>query len=167
MVNFHLLFDSGGGITLIAGEYAHFYDRADWAAEDVRALLGGADPSDLDGNEPEARREPHPEDAMMTDGIAAAILGGDDYPERGERWNEFCEYLAGFTPALRIEAQQRGAEYGRIERELADQDIAQGRRTTRPDWKNGAYEGWLPRTDAVRERYEAVLDAAARAEYEA
>lgn len=103
----------------------------------------------------------------MTDGLARKVRAGGQWPERGAAWIDFCETLAGFTAALRIQAQKCGAEYGRIMRELADEDIAEGRRTTRPEWSNGAYEGWLPRTDAVRERYEAVLDAAAKAEYEA
>jgi hypothetical protein len=165
--NFHIFFDNGGGITLLLADYCRHYDRADWAANDVRALLGGADPSDWDNNEPEFRRDPHPEDDIMTAEMAASILAGNEYPERGAAWKEFCELLAGFSPRLRIEAQERGAEYGRRQRELADEDIAEGRRATRPKWTNGAYEGWLPRTARCALRYEAVLDAAARAAYEA
>jgi len=164
---FTILFDNGGGITLIADEYCHHYDRADWAAEDVRRLLDGADPSNWDSNEPGFRREPHPEDDVMTDGLARKVRAGGLWPQRGDAWNDFCEALAGFTAALRIHAQERGAEYGRSERELADQDIAEGRRTTRLPWANGYYNGWLPQPDEVRMQYEEVLDAAARAEYEA
>lgn len=165
--NFHIFFDNGGGITLLLADYCRHYDRADWAADDVRALLGGADPSDWDGDEPEFRRDRHPEDDVMNTDLATSIHAGDDYPQRGAAWNEFCEILAGFTPRLRLEAQERGAEYGRRQRELADEDIAEGRRATRPEWTNGAYEGWLPRTARCALRYEAVLDAAARAAYEA
>jgi len=93
-VDFQILFDNGGGITVLSADFCHFYDRPDWAADDVRAVLGGADPADWDGNEPEFRREPHPEDDVMTAETAASILAGGHYPERGHAWNEFCEILA-------------------------------------------------------------------------
>lgn len=94
MTNLRILFDNGGGITVMTADYCHFYDRPDWAADDVRAILGGADPADWDGNEPEFRREPHREDDVMTSSLAAAIHAGTDYPQRGHAWNEFCEILA-------------------------------------------------------------------------
>ena len=92
--DFELLFDSGGGITLITSDYCHAYDRPDWAAESVVALLNGADPSGWDGNEPEFRRDRHPEDDVMTADTARAIYGGGEWPERGAAWNQFCAALA-------------------------------------------------------------------------
>ena len=93
-IKFELLFDNGGGITLITPDYCHAYDRADWAASDVAALLNGADPCDWDGNEPEFRRDRHAEDDVMTSDRARAIYGGGEWPERGAAWNQFCTALA-------------------------------------------------------------------------
>lgn len=89
-----ILFDNGGGITLITPDYCHSYERPDWAAQDVAALLGGADPSDWDGNEPQFRRDRHPEDDTMTVEMARTIRAGNEWPERGHAWNEFCAALA-------------------------------------------------------------------------
>lgn len=92
--DFELLFDNGGGITLITPDYCHFYDRPDWAAESVVALLNGADPSDWDGNEPEFRRDRHAEDDVMTADMAQAIYAErGEWPERGAAWNQFCAAL--------------------------------------------------------------------------
>jgi len=94
MPTFQLLFDNGGGVLLLAPDYCHAYDRADWAASDVAALLNGADPCDWDGNEPEFRRDRHAEDDVMTSDTARKIRAGGGWPERGHAWNEFCSALA-------------------------------------------------------------------------
>ena len=94
MPTLQLLFDNGGGVLLLAPDYCHAYDRADWAASDVAALLNGADPCDWDGNEPEFRRHRHPEDDLMDDAMARKIRAGGEWPERGHAWNEFCSALA-------------------------------------------------------------------------
>jgi len=93
-IKFELLFDNGGGITLITPDYCHSYDRPDWAASDVAALLNGADPCDWDGNEPEFRRDRHAEDDVMTGSMAQAIREGSPWTRRGHAWNEFCSALA-------------------------------------------------------------------------
>ena len=60
---------------------------------------------------------------------------------------------------LKQEAAERGAEWGRQEAQLvADQGIA-------PAWTNGLYCGEFPA--GHREEYESILDAAAKAAYEA
>ncbi len=92
-IKFELLFDNGGGITLITPDYCHAYDRADWAASDVAALLNGADPCDWDGNEPEFRRDRHAEDDVMTGSMARAIRAGNPWTRRGHAWNQFCTIL--------------------------------------------------------------------------
>jgi hypothetical protein len=94
MLTLQLLFDNGGGITLITPDYCHAYDRPDWAAESVAALLNGADPSGWDGNEPEFRRDRHAEDDAMNADTARAICSGGEWPERGAAWNQFCTALA-------------------------------------------------------------------------
>jgi len=60
---------------------------------------------------------------------------------------------------MKKEAAERGAEWGRQEAQLAsDQGIA-------PAWKFGRYCGEFPA--ACREEYEAILEAAAKAAYDA
>ena len=60
---------------------------------------------------------------------------------------------------MKKEAAERGAEWGRQEAQLAaDQGIA-------PAWTNGLYCGEFPA--GHREEYEAILDAAAKAAYDA
>jgi len=60
---------------------------------------------------------------------------------------------------MKKEAAERGAEWGRQEAQLAsDQGIA-------PAWTDGRYCGELPA--GSREEYESILDAAAKAAYEA
>ena len=49
-----IILDNGGGITVQCAAFTHSYDNAAQAADDVRELLAGADPSDWDGNEPSA-----------------------------------------------------------------------------------------------------------------
>ncbi len=93
-INFELLFDNGGGITLITPDYCHFYDRADWAAADVVGLLNGANTSNWDGNEPEFRRDRHPEDDVMTAAMARSIREGGPWKQHGHAWDEFCAALA-------------------------------------------------------------------------
>ena len=93
--DFELLFDNGGGTLLLTPDYCHSYDRPDWAAADVAALLNGADPSDWDGNEPEFRRDRHAEDDVMTADMARAIYAERGaWPERGAAWDQFCTALA-------------------------------------------------------------------------
>jgi len=45
IINFDLIFDNGGGITIQTSDYAHTYDSAKQAAEDMHAILDGADPA--------------------------------------------------------------------------------------------------------------------------
>ncbi len=90
---FELLFDNGGGITLITANYCHSYDRPDWAAADVVGILDGANTSNWDGNEPEFRRDQHPEDDVMTGSMARAIRAGNPWTRRGHAWNQFCTVL--------------------------------------------------------------------------
>jgi hypothetical protein len=60
---------------------------------------------------------------------------------------------------MKKEAAERGAEWGRQEAQLVrDQGIA-------PAWTNGRYCGEFPEND--REEHEAILDAAAKAAYDA
>jgi hypothetical protein len=92
-IKFELLFDNGGGITLITPDYCHSYDRPDWAAADVVGILDGANTSNWDGNEPEFRRDQHPEDDVMTGSMARAIRAGNPWTRRGHAWNQFCTVL--------------------------------------------------------------------------
>jgi len=91
---FELLFDNGGGITLITPNYCSHSDDAECMAYDVADLLDGADPEEWDGNHPEFRRERHPEDDVMTAAMAQAIREGGPWKRRGHAWNEFCAALA-------------------------------------------------------------------------
>jgi len=52
-VSFDLIFDNGGGITIQTSDYAHTYDSPRQAAEDMRAIMDGADPErdGWEGNE--------------------------------------------------------------------------------------------------------------------
>lgn len=92
-MNFELLFDNGGGITLITPDYCRAYDNPQHAAYDTAALLDGADPQEWDGNQPEFRRERHSEDDVMTADVAQAIREGGPWTRRGHAWNEFCRVL--------------------------------------------------------------------------
>jgi hypothetical protein len=52
--DFDVIFDNGGGTTLQTDDgFAHYYDDAAQAANDVKVLLDGGDTSDWDGNEEE------------------------------------------------------------------------------------------------------------------
>ncbi|BEH13260.1 hypothetical protein [Marinobacter shengliensis] len=55
-IPFSLIFDNGGGVTLQTDTFAHHFEgRAQDAAACAVELMSGCDPSDWDGNEPEAR----------------------------------------------------------------------------------------------------------------
>jgi hypothetical protein len=59
-MQFDVIFDNGGGVTLQGDGFAVAYEAHSYtvrqAADDARALLNGADPSDWEGNN-EANRE--------------------------------------------------------------------------------------------------------------
>ena len=58
MINFDLIFDNGGGITLQTASYAHYFGGmggASDAAQCVSDLLAGAGTEHWEGNEPESR----------------------------------------------------------------------------------------------------------------
>lgn len=93
-MNFELLFDNSGGITLITPEYCHAYDNPQHAAHDTAALLAGADTEDWDRNQPEFRRQRHPEDDIMSRAMAQSIRDGQPWKKRGHAWNDFCAALA-------------------------------------------------------------------------
>jgi len=68
-----LLFDNGGGCTLIGKDYAHLYDDGAQLAEDVKAWIAADGLIDWDGNDPLARRDVHAEDFVVTvDDLKAA-----------------------------------------------------------------------------------------------
>ncbi len=104
-MTFKLLFDNGGGILLDAPNYCHYYDRPDWAAHDVAALITGVthcaitmqfvptNPANWDNNQPECRRDAHSSDDVMTSREAKAIYYGAEPRSRGAAWNEFCSVL--------------------------------------------------------------------------
>lgn len=48
-------FDSGGGITIMTHNYCHYYNNPEEAGLDYFSILGGEDPSNWDGNQPEHR----------------------------------------------------------------------------------------------------------------
>jgi hypothetical protein len=63
------------------------------------------------------------------------------------------------SESMKKEAAERGARWGQQEAQLAaDQGTA-------PAWTNGLYCGEFP--EGEREEYEAILDAAAKAAYDA
>lgn len=90
---FTILFDNGGGITLITPDYCNS-DDAESMAYEVSALLDGASTADWESNHPEFRRDRHPEDDVMADGLARKIRAGGEWPERGAAWDQFCAALA-------------------------------------------------------------------------
>jgi len=62
-----IILDNGGGITLQMGDYGHYYDDADQAANDIASWLGNADTSDWEGCEDEAV-ELDPTDEQVANG---------------------------------------------------------------------------------------------------
>lgn len=62
-IDLHIVFDNGGGITLMAGNnnlyYSHYYDSPTQAADDYKAIIDGSNPiaDAWEGNEPEAEMD--------------------------------------------------------------------------------------------------------------
>jgi hypothetical protein len=82
------------------------------------------------------------------------------------------------TEQQKIQAAERGAEWGRQEAKLQVEAVENGHQRTTADWTTGTWCGSLPhdstdiyeRTDAQttdRDEYEAILDRAAQVAYEA
>ena len=61
---------------------------------------------------------------------------------------------------------QRGAAWGQLEAELMLEAVENGHRSRPAEWTKGQWSGYVPR-GAGRYRYEAELDRAAQAAYEA
>ena len=61
---------------------------------------------------------------------------------------------------------QRGAAWGQIEAELMLEAVENGHRLRPAEWTKGQWSGYVP-PGAGRYRYEATLDRAAQAAYEA
>ncbi len=56
-IDFELIFDNGGGITLQSADYVHWYNDPAQAATDVKAILENNCTSGWEGHEPESRIE--------------------------------------------------------------------------------------------------------------
>lgn len=76
MENFEILFDNGGGATLITDTFCHYYDIAKDLAEDVAALMRGETTDEWEGDQPDFRREKHAEDRRITNGTVERALAG-------------------------------------------------------------------------------------------
>jgi hypothetical protein len=101
--SFVVIFDNGGGITLQvdapekSGEYSHSYDDGKQAADDVRLLLGGTDPSDWEGNDPDAALATCTQEDIRNGGASqrsgeeiAGIVEAGEMPEYcGQSENDF------------------------------------------------------------------------------
>lgn len=61
-MDMQVIFDNGGGITLVTEDYCHNYDDGAHAGGDVKLLLDGGNTSDWDGNEPAMRIEVEQDD---------------------------------------------------------------------------------------------------------
>jgi hypothetical protein len=71
MNNALLVFDGGGGVTFVCGNYAHMYDDGKQVATDILDLISGGDPDGWDGHEPAVL------EAINEQGMAA-YCGDDD-----------------------------------------------------------------------------------------
>lgn len=71
-------FDNAGGITLQTSEFAHAYDDPAQAAEDYKHLADGGSTADWDGNDEDAKIQPHPECPIYDhDDIQTIIKSGE------------------------------------------------------------------------------------------
>lgn len=62
-----IILDNGGGITLQMGKFAHVYEDAKQAADDIAAWLGNQDTSDFEGHDSDAATS-EPTDEEITNG---------------------------------------------------------------------------------------------------
>jgi hypothetical protein len=91
-LSYRIIFDNGGGITLQLGdEFAHFYQDAAQAAEDLKSFLEDPDTSDWEGHEEEAM-DCEPTDEEIRNGGYRVYRDVEDLqPNSGWRNEEdFC-----------------------------------------------------------------------------
>jgi hypothetical protein len=95
-----VIFDNGGGITVQSPAFTHYYDNAAQAAEDVRQLLAGADPSDWEGNDPQAAIA-YTEDDWRNGGLRIYDVADlrDSMASRNPigGWHNEADFLAALT----------------------------------------------------------------------
>lgn len=101
-INFDVIFDNGGGITLQTdnNEYVHTYDDAEQAAQDVSLLLAGSNTDDWEGHNPDDAAD-YDTNAIRSggyrwhnqDAVRAVMNNPDDYNTSWKNEEEFYEAL--------------------------------------------------------------------------
>lgn len=72
-----IILDNGGGITLQMGVFAHYYQDADQAAQDIAAWLANPDTSDWEGHEEDAAALEPTQDEIRNGGYRVIRLDRD------------------------------------------------------------------------------------------
>lgn len=110
-LDFAVIFDNGGGITLQSDGYVHYYDDPAQAATDVTAILADNSTDDWEGHDPESRIDYNYEDVrnggyrwMDRTDVESAIAS----PEVTDSGYAFREFFAALVPARdRLDAMSR------------------------------------------------------------
>lgn len=92
-----VVFDNGGGVTLQLRGWAHHYDDARWAAQDVAAWIKSHDTSDWEGHEPEALVCDPTYDEIRNGGYRVWTVGDDPIDEGWANADDFFAALARLT----------------------------------------------------------------------
>jgi len=93
---YRIVFDNAGGITLQLGdEFAHYYQGAKQAAEDLKVFIATQDTSSWDGNEEDAM-DCNPTDEEIRNGGYRVFDDVEDIPE-GSSWGNIEDFRAAFN----------------------------------------------------------------------
>ena len=94
-----VIFDNGGGITLQLGDWAHWYNDPEQAAEDYKAFLEDGNTSDWEGHEEDAAElDPSDDDIrnggyrVFNDADIADMINDDNLDTWGNIM-DFCKAL--------------------------------------------------------------------------
>jgi len=107
MRDFTILFDDGGGALLMTRGYCHAYDGGKQLARDVLALIGGSDPREWEGNEPEYRRAADPTDTSESRDSIMSVVRCDEQL-RLPSGATHREFWAELSPSEFATAEARG-----------------------------------------------------------
>ena len=93
-INYAIIFDNGGGVTLQLNEFAHHYACMDQAADDLKGYLKDQNTSEWEGHEPEAL-ECDPTDEDINNG-GYRVYNDVSSIKKGTGWANIDEFFKAY-----------------------------------------------------------------------
>ena len=104
-----IIIDNGGGITLQMGAFAHVYEDAKQAADDIAAWLSNQDTSDYEGHDAEAAALEPTDEEIRNGGYRVIRLDAETdklLPLAREVWSSSWANAEALSDALRARANE-------------------------------------------------------------